>query len=549
MEKNKSYLFVFFIALSIFIGVFFYSAIDACAGQNAGEEVFFTHTHVEGSCYKYNIESCSNHTSRHGQEYKNFHCTKCGTSTKHNVEADTWYCPLNNMTWQQNGFAQCINCGTFHSTWTGAPNGTHTYESRQIVCQIPEGQRTTGIIITADDSWTNQSVLLRVSTNILHQDLTNDSIDFSWGSTERVVQENGTYTVNAVNSAGQTITGSITINCLDKIPPVINNAIGDTSNMTHNSIPVLLDAIDAESGLAEMAFSFDGGNSYNNNCNFTVTDGVDVVCVVRDKAGNTATKTVKRSDFPYPPPPAPIETPSSTPVTAGTNQIPQTGKVESKADNTTTTTLSANIIKTPESSKKMEGQKSKTHPVKEKDDTDIDTDTNSKSSQETGTISIHRMKEKNEIPSKASYTDTPEDDSVINTDLTKQIEESDTARSGGMYSIGNWFYKYGRIIAGVILIMGSLLWMGKAFWRQTAFLYCYNGGEEFRKLGLLHLKKRKSEFTLFLPDYLLDEAETPRYRLLIHKKLVKKYKEMDIVLQSEEHKLRQPLEECVDFVL
>ena len=547
MEKNKKYLFVLFISISVFFCAFFYSVINACAGQNAGEEVFFTHTHVEGSCYKYYTESCSNHTSRHGQEYKNFHCTTCGTSTKHNVEADTWYCPLNNITWQQNGFAQCITCGTFHSTWTGEPNGNHTYQRKQMVCQVPEGQKTTGIIITADNSWTNQSVLLRVNTNILYQDLINNSISYSWGSTERLVEENGTYTVNATNKGGQTITGSITINCLDKIPPVINNVIGDTVNMTQNSIPVTLDAIDAESGLAEMAFSFDGGSTYNNRCHFTVMDDVDVVCVVRDKAGNTVAKTVKRSDFPYPPPPAPIETPTSTPVSKDITQIPPTGMVESKTENTTTKTLSENKVKTPESSKKTEDQKSKAHPVKEKEDTD--TDANSETSQETGTVSIHRMKEKNEIPSKASYTDTPKDDPVIDGDLEELIEESDTARSGGIYSIENWFYKYGRIIAGVILIMGSILWMGKTFWRQTAFLYCYNGGEEFRKLGLLHLKRKKSEFTLFLPDCLLDEAETPRYRLLIHKKLVKKYKDMDIVLQSEEHKLRQPLEECVDFVL
>ncbi len=547
MEINKNYIFIFLISISIFFGVFFYSVINAYAGQNAGEEVFFTHTHVEG-CYKYYTESCMNqHTSRHELEYGSYHCINCGTKTKHNVEADICFCPYYHTTWQENGFVKCSICGTVHSTWSSDPVGPHSYQSKKVICSIPEGQKTTGIIITADDSWTNQSVLLRVNTNILYQDLTNNAINFSWGSNERVVEENGTYTVNAVNSAGQTITGSIIINCLDKIPPVINNIIGDTGNMTQNAIPVMLDAIDAESGLAEMAFSFDGGSTYSNSCHFTITDGTDVICVVKDKAGNTTAKTVKRSDFPYPPPPAPVETPTSTPVSTDTNQIPQTGMVESKEENTTTKALSGNTAKTPESSKKTEDQKSKAHPVKEKDDTD--TDANSESSQETSTISIHRMKEKNEMPSKAAYTDTPKVDSVIKADLEEQIEESDTARSGGISSIESWFFKYGRSIAGVILIMGSILWMGKAFWRQTAFLYCYNGGEEFRKLGLLHLKKRKSEFTLFLPDYLLDEAETPRYRLLIHKKLVKKYKEMDIVLQSEEHKLRQPLEECVDFVL
>ena len=86
-------------------------------------------------------------------------------------------------------------------------------------------------------------------------------------------------------------------------------------------------------------------------------------------------------------------------------------------------------------------------------------------------------------------------------------------------------------------------------WLHSAVLYCYNGGDEFRKLGLLYLKKEKDAFELYLPDYLLETAGTPRYRLMVKSRLVKKWGKMDLVVRSEEHKLRQPLEECIDFVL
>ena len=553
MGKNKNYLLVLFVSISVFIGVFYYAVLYTCAGQNTGEEVFFTHTHND-SCYTHVSVSCSNnHTSRHAQEYADFHCHSCGTTTKHNVEADNCYCSVVNTSWQENGFTQCTICGTVHSTWTCAPYGDHTYLMKQLTCNISDGQKTTGIRITADDSWTNQDVLLSVNTNMLNQDITNNSISFSWDGTEKRVGENGTYTVDAVNSAGQTVTADISVHYIDKTPPVITTINGDTGNMTQNSIQVTIDASDAESGLAEMAFSFDGGSSYSNSYQFTVVDGLDVVCMVRDKAGNTATKTVKRSDFAYPPPPpptpapAPTQTPTVTPTSTVTNSTPQTSPAE-------TASAEAKTNNSQDGSKKSVEKKSKTRSAKEDVQSSTDSGTSSVrtkgNKEKDGEVTIYRMKEKNVVPAKASGADLHEEKAAMYADLTQQqIEEPETAKSAWTHSLSVFFEGYGGSAAGIILITFSILWLIKKLWIQTVFLYCYNGGEEFRKLGLLRLKKSKKEFTLFLPDYLLDEAETPRYRLLIHKGLVKKYKKMDIVLQSEEHKLRQPLEECVDFVL
>lgn len=571
MEKNRNYLLVLFISISVFIGVFYYSVLYSYAGRNAGEEVYFTHTHND-RCYTQVSVSCSsNHTSRHGQEYGDYHCQTCGTTTRHNVEADNCFCSVINASWQENGFAKCTKCGTIHSTWGSGPSGNHTYMVKQLSCKIPEGEKTTGIRITADDNWTNQDLLLQVNSNILKQDITNDNITFSWGGKEKLVGENGTYTVDAVNSAGQTVTASVSIHCIDKTPPVINTVRGDTGNMTQKSIQVSIAASDAESGLAEMAFSFDGGSSYSNSCLFTVVDGSDVVCMVRDKAGNTATKTVKRSDFAYPPtpPPSPAPTPTQTttspPSSTATNSTIQTGTAK-----TETTPAETKTNKSQDSSQKSVVKKSKTNSVTEdvQRSTDWDKSTvkdheidssieQSEAEKKTkgnmekeGEVTIYRMKEKNTVPAKATEADFHEEKSDAYADLTQQqIEEPDTAKSAWTHSVNVFLKRYGWRVIGTILIIFSIFWLINKFWIQTVFLYCYNGGEEFRKLGLLRLKKNKKEFTLFLPDYLLDEAETPRYRLLVHKGLVKKYKKMELVLQSEDHKLRQPMEECVDFVL
>lgn len=109
--------------------------------------------------------------------------------------------------------------------------------------------------------------------------------------------------------------------------------------------------------------------------------------------------------------------------------------------------------------------------------------------------------------------------------------------------------KQADVLVGTTLVFSGLICGIRLMWQSSVLLYCYDGGDEYRRLGLLYLKKGKKELELFLPDYLVETAGTPRYRLVLKNSLVKKCKDMDLVVKSEEHKLRQPLEECVDFVL
>lgn len=105
------------------------------------------------------------------------------------------------------------------------------------------------------------------------------------------------------------------------------------------------------------------------------------------------------------------------------------------------------------------------------------------------------------------------------------------------------------MLAGMIMFLGIGALFIYLFWLHSAVLYCYDGGDAYQKLGLLRLKKEKDAFSLYLPDYLAEEAKSPRYRLLVKNRLVKRRSGMDLIVYNEEHKLRRPLEECVDFVL
>ena len=106
-----------------------------------------------------------------------------------------------------------------------------------------------------------------------------------------------------------------------------------------------------------------------------------------------------------------------------------------------------------------------------------------------------------------------------------------------------------RMAAGGILLALGLGMLFRIFWLQSAVLYCYNGGEEYKRIGWLHLRRKKQEFELYLPEELLEIRGMPHYRLMLKSRLVKKHEGEDLVVRGEDYKLRQPLEECVDFVL
>ncbi len=594
MQKWSKLLWYWMLAAIMGTACFCFAVMKVHAGEVTGEEAFFTHVHTS-ACYQTSTGSCmGQHTRQYGSEYRNYHCAGCGAQTSHYVTADTCRCPVKGSTWQENGRAVCTVCGTVHSSWNAAQSASeHTITEQRLSCGISEGEKTLSVRIAADNSWTNSGVSLYVRSSAVRQDAANGNVTFDWSGGSLYVTENGTYSVNAANGAGKTVTASIDISCIDKSAPSITDVSGDTGGMTRNRIAVTVQAQDGESGLAESAYSFDGGLTWGSSPVCNVEEGAAVQLVVRDRAGNTAGRTLTRGDFPYPP--EPIPAPSGNPSGAGTdtpavsqengkdggngNTPDAAGSTEGKTQETGNKTETG---KKPQTEKKADvGKKAETekNPGVEKKPT-ADKKTESYQKPQTERSAMTGMESSENEPGKtqtdrggrgaedqgtgeqaarqivikrqekaAGYENTAKEKSV-------PAQDTESADSCGSYAafqksgfLADFLSQNTGMLAGIVLFLGIGAFLIYLFWLHSAVLYCYDGGDAYQKLGLLRLKKEKDAFSLYLPDYLAEAAKSPRYRLLVNNRLVKRRNGMDLIVYNEEHKLRQPLEECVDFVL
>lgn len=309
-------------------------------------------------------------------------------------------------------------------------------------------------------------------------------------------------------------------------------------------------------------------------------EGKDIQLAVRDKAGNIATGSLKRSAFPYPQEPSPTPPPSSSPAVSSSPDISgiPTDNTLSEASQASSS-QKADSIGSGKNSGTAAGASGKDG-----------ADKSSQASESAGTSGRGNSGTERESMDALMQEDPDRDESTADSGLfsgagmfnmlmkmqagrqkqeavmphakryTAAVKAALASHKGNEADSQNYdngtlthFILYIKthlrsLIGSGLLVVGAGL-LFRLIWLHSAILYCYNGGEEYKRVGLLHLKKKKQEFELYLPEYLLETRGTPRYRLMFKKKLVKKHGGEDLVVHGEDYKLRQPLEECVDFVL
>lgn len=572
-------------AAALFVLMYRYSYAE----EISGEEVYFTHSHV-ADCQKSESVGCAHnhvfyyHTSEEGTH----HCTGCNAQMTHKVEIDVYRCAdfAYAVTWQQSGYIKCKVCGTIHSSWGGDP-GTHPLNRKTIICGLSQGEPTASVKIMADGAWTNQGVTLVAKQTVLKNDLS-DNITFSWGGESLFVTENGTYTVDAVNGTGTSITASIEISCIDKNAPVILSVSGNTQGMTASGISVSVTAEDGESGLADAPYSVDGGATWTAGSSFWLEEGRAVSLRVRDKAGNTSEKIVKRSDFPYPPPvpsqAAPAPVPQTTPAPAPqTTPAPQPSDIKN-VDGTKNqdTRIPADGGKgrdgvgvPQEGSLSGDSQKAKTS-GNEREEGGKEGSGKLESGKQLQRLTLKEDVQRGSAGSGFRVVRMDKAQTAGTTDTSRSEEgtaamaaymqavtgagaryaltgglplQEDRAGEGTVQQVLSRLKERAGLTAGITLFCFGILWGCRLLWLYSVELYCYDDGNEYRRLGLLYIRKRKKELDLYLPDYMLAKTGVPRYRLVVKDRLVKRFGKMDLVVHSDEYRQRRPLEECVDFVL
>ena len=569
------------------VAVFCASVLRIRAEEIAGETVYFTHSHTAG-CYGTVTESCEGqHTYRYNVEAHETHrCNTCGALTDHLAVHDQGFCSYLNTTWAYNGKTYCTVCGTLYMQgWGGYPAAAHNRTVERIVCGILEGSETVGIQIVADGSVTGSGVMLHVKQNTVNADPTNGLIAYDWGGDSLFVTENGTYTVTAADSRGNTVTASITINCIDKTAPVIERISHDENSVTKSSVTVFVTAYDSESGLHENAYSVDGGITWSSRSSFSVSEGAAVRVLVRDKAGNVTEKTIRRSDFPYPPAPTPAPTPVPTPTPAPVPTptaaptvptAPSSAPISTaEADSSQTVMLkpTPKPISTPRATPNPRSTPTPqslttTRPVSAPGQTvtnisntvsgnsflHLPTSENS-AQREAAASESTPVSGENEVPAEAADTalssgSANEVSSVTGSETEKAALNSDGQRDGfwGQKIQPEVLAAAGKLLTAALAV-GIIGVAGRFLWTYSAILYCYDGGDEYRRLGLFFLHKKEQGMELYLPEYLSETTEFLRYRLHLKKGLVKRNKGRDLVVYSEDGQLQKALEECIDFVL
>lgn len=548
MVKIMKKLFLGGISSLLLAGSIHLSTSDIHAAEITGTEGIFTHTHGE-ECYEEVLLSCDSlHTRTVTVEKQIMNCQTCNGGTSHHLVVYTWTCPKKEVSWQKDCYSACDICGTYHSRWSDGIPGDHHYTERQLNCSLTEGEQTAIVKIAADDAWTNSGVELTAICNMLKQDLNSDNITLSWENGKFLATENGTYTVTATNSGGVTVTSMIQIANIDKIAPAIEELTGNEATMTEHKIAVSVSAQDQESGLAEAAFSLDGGVTWTAETVFWVETGRNTTLAVRDKAGNISYATVSRGQFPYPKK-TEVNKETVTVASAG-ESVTGEGGAEGR--------VSEETKQSPQEKKVL--QKA-AEAVGEKESVQKSPRLDSQEQKQAYGISVIFQKEARDkfftegALRKSALEKVKDGMQEKDESKSEQVSQNDIiikeqgAEAETLQTLGTSILKGGGIWLGAGLCVSSAGGFLYLFWLHSAVLYCYEGGEEYRKIGLFHVKRGKKELELYLPEYVLQSTKAFRYRLMLRSRLVKKCADHDLVVYNEDNKLRQQVEECVDFVL
>lgn len=191
-------------------------------------------------------------------------------------------------------YYQCATCNAIYSTNPGKCTANKGFV---LQCNKDETDPLATITCVTDtDDWTTK-VILSAQVSIIDPDFTLGSNPYIWNgkaSAENtyLVTENGNYTLELLsneNASPEKI--SISISNIDSIAPSIQLLTISPQGSTSDLVTVKVDATDTGgSGLAEKAYSYNGGSSWVNSCENSFSENGNYNVIVRDKAGNQTSR-------------------------------------------------------------------------------------------------------------------------------------------------------------------------------------------------------------------------------------------------------------------
>lgn len=201
------------------------------------------------------------------------------------------------------------NGHTGDSSYHVTSNGTYTLQltgngdadfSTSVSVTVDRIDRTAPVIESfgaSPDQW-GSSLRLSVAASDGESGLAAQAYSFdggtSWSSENTyTVTANGDYSVSVRDAAGNISTAQTTVSRIDSTPPQISVSMSPSPDQWYDGeLTVVVHAEDAESGLADAPYSFDGGATYLvGNC-YTLFGSTTLEIAVVDRAGNISRYSV-----------------------------------------------------------------------------------------------------------------------------------------------------------------------------------------------------------------------------------------------------------------
>lgn len=457
------------------------------------------------------------------------------------------------------------------STWTNqktlkvTKNGTYTVVVRDALgnqstksIQISNIDKNPPVIekleaVNSDFCKTN-TIVVRASD----QEAGLAEFPYSWepgiwtNETEFPVSQNGKYVVTVKDKLGNENQESIVLINIDNDAPVIERCEECADETGKVTIEITASDGPMGSGLADWAYSFDNGKTWQETPVFAVEKNGSYTVVVRDVLDNRVSEVVKITRV--------AERGEEIPEEKGEDSEEKENSSKDESDknkmpipNVTLPdiTVSENKIQIPEQTDNANQnhhiaiipgnhqligiKEANTEETQVKED---ENETINESGKETGHVKKHKLKKEQQVTvdSEDLLSKREEQGEILELKPIKQSKVK-TVTLAVLISL---------MAAGVLCFLLYLLLFGL---QHTCVLYGIDDKQERIRIGRLPIRRYDTEWRVKVPDVRLGDHGTGRYVLVFHPAFVKEEMPTSVIIVIAERSIREILDEEVTFCI
>ena len=469
-------------------------------------------------------------------------------------------------------------------TWTGAKdyvisqNGTYQVKVRDALGNLvtrsitvdnfdrkaPEGEiRTTyeNSMEIDGKTWSKEAALLEIQASDEGCGL--DEAPYSYDSGEswtmesrQNFEENGIYQVKIRDGLHNIKSVSVEIDGIDKIAPEIKEIEMEPINWKSANAVVKVTATDNEDGcgLAEQAYSFDGGKSWTDKNEVVLSQSAELDIRVRDRLGNMAEESFQVTCTPE------EEKKSDEDGDKGDEDKKVDGKGDDDKEDEDDKKKKEDEVKEGDG-KEKEKEKEKEVEIAPVPVPGTENVTPEKKEKETkGSSKDDRENDKNQEKAKEEKDEKEQEEIEENTYQVTfpileeekepiEMKEYDTNDVGKEKKEKTFLEKLciSALIAILLLgLLGLLLWYLFVFCKYRAVLYGKEEGR-YKRLGTVSISQKEEQHIADIPDELLQKIGGNYYRLKVNPVYLLEQEGEDIYLHIEERMLKKQVEKQIDF--